>query len=52
MRSIFTMGIGATIGIGYALIIVGALIQYLLSCIFYKKEMSKFAFKGLLGRMQ
>lgn len=45
-------GIGTAIAISYVAIILGALAQYALSSMFYRKELSKFAFKGLLGKIQ
>lgn len=43
---------GAVVGIGYAVIFVLAIIAYALCRILYKKDLSKFAFKGILGKME
>ena len=43
---------GAVVGIGYAVIFVFAIIAYALCRILYKKDLSKFAFKGILGKME
>lgn len=46
------IGIGVTIAIGYVVVAVGALAMYGMSCLFYRKELSKFAFKGIMGKIQ
>lgn len=41
---------GAVIVIGYVAIVVGGVLEYLLSCLFYKKPLSKMAFGAALKR--
>ena len=38
--------------IGYIAIIVAAVLEYLISTLIYKKELSKFAFKGVFGKLK
>lgn len=38
--------------IGYIAIIVAAVLEYLISMLIYKKELSKFAFKGVFGKLK
>lgn len=38
--------------IGYIAIIVAAVLEYLISTLIYKKELSKFVFKGVFGKLK
>lgn len=50
-RGILTITLGNVIPIGYACILIGALGEYLLCRIFYKKDISNFAFRGIFSKM-
>lgn len=44
-------GFFASVAICYGTLILGTLLQYGMTCLFYKKPLSKYAFKGLLQKM-
>ena len=50
LSSLSLNSFGAVIVIGYVAIIVGGVLEYLLSCLFYKKPLSKMAFGAALKR--
>lgn len=41
-----------TVILGYVLIVLGGLVEYGLASLFYKKDLSKFAFRGIFGKLQ
>lgn len=50
LSSLSLNSFGAVIVIGYVAIVVGGVLEYLLSCLFYKKPLSKMAFGAALKR--
>lgn len=50
LSSLSLNSFGAVIVIGYVAIIVGGVLEYLLSCLFYKKPLSKLAFGAALKK--
>ena len=50
LSSLSLNSFGAVIVIGYVAIVVGGVLEYLLSCLFYKKPLSKMAFGAALKK--
>lgn len=51
-RNIITPTFLGIVIFGYAAILLGGVVEYLLSCALYKKDISKFAFRGIFGKIQ
>jgi hypothetical protein len=46
------LGFGGVVAVGYAMILLGTLIEYALLCLLYKRPYSKYAFGSAMRRMR
>jgi hypothetical protein len=46
------LGFGGVVAVGYAMILLGTLIEYALLCLLYKRPYSKYAFGSVMRRMR